>query len=1088
MQYLLRIFLLNEKSLFMKWSLLACFLACLFFGVNLNAQKTISGVVVSEGEPLIGATVQIKNTTQGTVTDFDGKFELAIPDGATELLVSYTGFATQEVSIIGKSELNINLSSDNVILDEVVVTALGIEREKKALGYAVQDVQAAELTESRSTNVVNSLSGRVAGIQITGSNVPGGGSQVTIRGNSSILGNNQPLYVIDGVPMEGDFAVPTGSGTGNNNVYGGGISEISPDNIESISVLKGANAAALYGSRAANGVVIVTTKNGAGTQGIGVTYNANLTYEKPFVVPEFQDTYGGGNGYVTWYTDGRNGGITDPTEVAQFRAAYPNASLVGTAGVDESWGGPMDGRLVRHWWSGDEVAPLTPVPDSWENFWETGTTMTHNLAISGGSEKGSFRFSFGRTDQDGILYNNDFFRNNFRLNSELNATDWLKVSVSSSYIKSGSDNRQQPVLWEPQTWHHRHDDWGLLKDHEQFLDVHNTREGDDYPYANWQHSFASNRFYEQTNLTNSNDKDRFLGNVALTFKFTESLSLMLRTGTDLWTDTRISITRNERVKSFTERTQAFREEVLRRQETNSDFILSYNDYFLGDRLSVSAQAGGVHRTNYYKRNYIGVNDVTINNLFNVANNASTNTNLSRIEEKEVQSLFGSVSLGFNSYLYLDITGRNDWSSTLPIENNSYFYPSFSLSAILTEMFNVKSKVLSYAKLRGSWAQVGNDTDPYRLQQVFTPQPQWNTATPIFSENTEIANSDLRPESTTGIEFGTDLRFLNGRLGLDVTYYDQTTEDQIINISVSRATGYNSKLINAGKISNKGIEVVLSGTPIQTSSGFSWDVTLNYAKNNNKIEELFTDANGNELETIVLQSRRGLSLEARVGEPYGTMFGSAYQRVPDGEFAGEIIFKDGIPQKESSLQVIGNVMPDWTGGIQNTITYKNFSFSALIDAKVGGDIADESSSTGMQTGIYPITAIGREEGVIGQGVKNVGSAESPVYVKNDVVQPTKSVTRMLSVRSVNEGAVYEASYVKLREVRLSYILPSSLMRKVGFIQSAKLSLVGRNIAMLYNTHSQIDPELNIYGGNLQGGLYYVTLPSTRSLGFNLNLVF
>ena len=679
----------------MNFSRLILLIATMAFStVHSNAQKLLGGAVTSEGEPLIGATVLIKNSSIGTTTDYEGNFEISAPEDAETLVISYTGYRTLEYSIGNQTKFTIELESDQVVLGEVVVTALGIEREKKALGYAVQDVKAEELVESRSTNVVNSLSGRVAGIQVTGANVPGGGSQVTIRGNSSILGNNQPLYVIDGVPMEGDFAVPSGSTseTREANIYGGGISEISPDNIASISVLKGANAAALYGSRAANGVIIVTTKNGAGQKGIGLEYNANVTFERPFVVPEFQNTYGGGNGYVTWYTDGRNGGITSDKEIEQFRAVYPNSPLVGTAGVDESWGAPMDGRLVRHWWSGEELAPLVPVPDSWENLWETGHTQNHNAAISGSNDFGSFRFSFGRTDQKGILFNNDFYRNNFRLNSSMNATKWLTVTVSAGYIKSGSDNRQQPVFWEPQTWHHRHDDWGLLKDWKDFMDVHITRDGDTYPYANWQHSFASNRFYEQEFLTNGNEKDRFLGNVAFKIQFTDDLSLMLRSGTDLWTDTRIAVTRNERIKSGVARTQSFEEEVLRRQETNSDFILTYNKY-LGESLSINAQVGGVHRTNYYKRNYVGVNDVTINGLYNVANNASTNTDRSRIEEKEVQSLFGALSFGYKNFLYLDVTGRNDWSSTLPIDNNSYFYPSVSLSTILTDMLDLQSSVL-----------------------------------------------------------------------------------------------------------------------------------------------------------------------------------------------------------------------------------------------------------------------------------------------------------------------------------------------------------------------------------------------------------
>ena len=1062
------------------------FLVVIGISIVANAQeRPLAGTVAAseDGLPLTGVTVMVKGTTIGALTDGEGKFSLTVPSDSAVLQISYLGYEPQEFLVGGKSTFDVAMVPSDLSLEEVVVTAFGLERDKKALGYAVQEVQAGDLTEARSTNVVNGLSGRVAGIQITGSGVPGGGSQVIIRGNSSILGNNQPLYVIDGVPMEGDFAGTTGT---SNNVYGGGISELSPDNIESISVLKGANAAALYGSRAANGVILVTTKSGKGVQGLGIEYNTNMTFEKPFVVPEFQDIYGGGNGYVSWYTDGRNGGITDPLELEQFRAAYPNAPLVGTAGVDESWGAPMDGRLVRHWWSGTEVAPLVPVPDTWENFWETGSTMNHNIALAGGNDKGSFRLALGRTDQQGLLYNNDFYRNNFRLNSAYNLTDKLNVRVSSEYIKSGSDNREQRVNWEPQTWHHRHDDWGLLKNWKDYMDVHVTRDGDSYPYANWQHSFADNPFYAQEFLTNSNQKDRFLGNIALTYEFTDNLSLMLRSGTDIWTDTRVNITRNEREKSFTTRTQAFNEEVLRRQETNSDFILTFDDDF-GD-FSINAQAGGVHRTNYYKYNFIGVNDVTINGLYNVANNASVNTNRSRIEEKEVNSLFGAVSLGYKGFLFLDVTGRNDWSSTLPVENNSYFYPSFSMSAVLTDMLNLESPVLTFAKLRGSWAQVGNDTDPYRLAQVFVPEAAWNGTTPAFAENPTIANSGLKPERTTGIEVGADLRFFNARMGLDVTYYNQVTTDQIIAISVSKTTGYDSKVINAGEIENNGVEIMLYGTPIKSPSGFTWDVSFNFARNNNRVNELFTDANGNVLESIVLNSRRGLSLEARVGQSYGSFYGSAYQRVEGGEFDGQIIFKDGIPQVQSDLQILGNAMPDFTGGIQNTFTFKGFTLSALVDAKIGGEIADESSSTGMQTGIYPITALGREEGVIGQGVKNIGSEESPVYVANDVVQPTKSVTRMLSVRSVNEGAIFEASYVKLRELRVGYTFPSSLLSATRFIKGASLSLVGRNVAMLYSTHPQIDPELNVRGGNLQGALYYATVPTSRSLGFNLNLQF
>ncbi len=1048
-------------------------------------QRTITGNVTDTEGPLIGATIMAEGTTLGTVTDFDGHFELTLPDEVDQLVVTYTGYQSLTMTLGAETSLSISLSESALDLDEVVVTALGVKREKKSLGYAVQDLQSEAIEQTRSTNVVNGLSGKVAGLQVSAANVPGGGSQVTIRGNSSVLGNNQPLYVIDGVPMEGDFAAPI-NGAADNNVYGGGISEISPDNIESITVLKGANAAALYGSRAANGVILVTTKNGSKAEGLTISYAGSYSIENPFVVPEFQNIYGGGTGGVTWYADGRNGGISDPLALEQFRGVYPDAPLVGTAGVDESWGAPMDGRLVRQWWTGTETAPLVPVPDSWSNFWDTGNTANNTLSISNNYGSGNFRFSFGRVDSKGLMYNNDYERNNFRLNIDQELAPKLKVSVSSEYIKSGSDNRQQPGLWELGTWHHRHDDWGRLRDYAQYMDVHIVREGDVYPYANWQHSFASNRFYEQEHLTNANEKDRLLGNVAFTYQFMPSLRLMVRGGTDLWTDTRRSVTRNARIKSGSELNEAFSEDVLRRQETNLDFILSYNNYF-GENLSLNAQFGGNHRTNYFKRNYVGVNDATINGLYNVSNNASQNTNVSRIEEKEVNSFFGAASFGYKSFLYLDVTGRNDWSSTLPVENNSYFYPSVSLSGIITDALQISSPILSYAKVRAGWAQVGSDTDPYRLRQVFAPSTSWNANTPLFAEQGAIASSGLRPERTTGKEAGLDLRFLNGRIGLDITAYEQTTEDQIINIAVSRATGYSSKLINAGKVRNRGVEVILTGAVIDLPK-VGWDVAINYARNRNTVLELYTDESGNELETIVLTSSRGLSLEARVGQPFGTLFGSGYARVPDGPLAGEVIFENGIPLVEPNLMQLGNVSPDWIGGIRNSFRVGAFSANFLIDARIGGEIAEQSSSLGMQTGVYPMTAIGREEGVIGIGARNVGDSENPVYVTNDVVGPTRDVVGGLSVRYANEGSIFDASFVKLREAAITYALPGMLLDRVSFLRAASISIIGRNLAMLYSNHSQVDPEFNVLGGNLQGALSYTTIPSTRSFGVNLNLTF
>lgn len=407
--------------------------------------------------------------------------------------------------------------------------------------------------------------------------------------------------------------------------------------------------------------------------------------------------------------------------------------------------------------------------------------------------------------------------------------------------------------------------------------------------------------------------------------------------------------------------------------------------------------------------------------------------------------------------------------------------------MITDAFDIRSKLISYAKVRAGWAQVGSDTDPYRLRQVFSPETPWNATTPLFRENASIASSGLRPERTTGKEAGLDLRFLGGRIGLDFTAYEQTTEDQIINIAVSRATGYESKLINAGKVRNRGVEVVFTAAVIDRPK-FGWDVAVNYARNRNTVLELFTDESGNELENIVLQSRRGLSLEARVGQPFGTLFGNGFLRVPDGPLAGQILYDNGIPVKDPNLKVLGNVSPDWIGGFRNNFRLGAFSANFLIDARLGGNIAEESSSLGMQTGVYGLTAIGREEGVIGNGARNIGTDEAPEYVVNDVVNATRDVVGALSVRYANEGAIFDASFVKLREAGITYRLPSAVVDKVSFLRAGSISLIGRNLAMLYTNHSQVDPEFNSYGGNLQGALNYTSIPSTRSFGVNLNLTF
>lgn len=1049
-----------------KFLLLNRVLVLLLFAFTANAQ-TISGVVSSaEDGPLPGVSIAVKGTTLGTISDFEGKFTLKAPSKESILVFSAIAFATQEIPVGNKTSFDVTLVSDNKLLNEVVVTALGISREKKSLGFSQQEVSGDALTESRSNNVVNGLSGKVAGVRISSNGGPGSGSNIQIRGSSSVSGNNQPLIVINGVPMQQTTS----------NTYGGGISEVNPDNIKTMSVLKGPNAAALYGSRAANGVILITTKDGSTTKGIGVEYNANFTVERPFVKPDFQNTYGGGNGYRTWYADGWSG-VLQPDAYDQYQAAYGNlvpGATTGTAGTDESWGAPLDGRLTRQWWTGTDVAPLTPQPDNWDEFWETGTTLTNSIALSGGNEDGNFRLAYSKLNQKGIAAFNDYNRDNFTLASGYNLTKWLKASFNADYIKTGGNRNYQSG--SQFIWAHRHISWDRLANWSDYTDTHIQKEGDTDP-PNWQHTYFTNPYFSNELLPTTNDKDRLLGNISIQASITDDLNLMLRTGTDVWTDTRINISNFERTRNGNTSPGRYSETVLREQENNHDFLLSYDKMFSSD-FSFVGQVGGAVRTNYYKRNYTNVGELVVDGIYNLSNaNPSQNTAESDIEESEVQSLYGSFQMGYLNALFLDLTARNDWSSTLPNGNNSYFYPSASVSAVFTDLWDINTSVLSFGKLRASWAQVGNDADPYQLSQTFVASGSWDGSVTEYSENTEIANATLKPEITTGIEVGADLRFFKSRLGLDITYYDQTTKNQILGVEISKASGYNSRILNAGKVNNKGVEISLSGTAYESPSGFKWDVLVNYSKNKNKVVEL---AEG--LETYTLRTRRGLASIATIGEPYGTLYGIGFAKSPDGQ----IIYENGLPQVESTPQILGNVQPDWMGGFMNTFSYKNVTLTALIDARFGGDFYDEGTATARWTGQYAETAIGREEGVIGAGVMNIGTDENPEYVPNTVMVAGNQFYGYNSPRRYHEAAIFDGTYVKLREMSLGYSFSTAFLEKMK-IQNAKLSLVGRNVLMLFSNSPHIDPEVDAYGGNSQG-FTYGQLPNSRSLGFNLSLGF
>ncbi|GAB3985480.1 SusC/RagA family TonB-linked outer membrane protein [Spirosoma daeguense] len=1016
-------------------------MACLLVSVASFAQdKTIKGRITSksDGSGLPGANVLIKGTDRGSTTNANGEFTLSSPANAV-LIFSFIGFKSTEIPLGSKSVIDVALEEDASNLSEVVVTALGITREKKALGYSVQEVSGKQLTQARETNLVNALSGRIAGVQVTGSNgAPGASSRMLIRGANSIGSNNQPLFVIDGVPIDNSNI---GSGTAVD--YGNGAASINPDDIENVSVLKGPSAAALYGSRGANGVVLITLKSGKGSKGIGVAVNSNTTFDSPFRQPKWQNEYGQGGKGQFKYVDGRGGGIND--------------------GVDESWGPKLDGRLIEQFDSPivngvRQPTPWIAHPDNVDKFYQTGRTLTNNVSVTGGNEKGDFRLSYTDLNQTGILPNTDYKRKTFAVNAGWNLTDKLSIRATANYVKDGSDNRTNWGLYF--IWFGRQVDMEQLKNYQAPGSIYQR---------NWNDNYWTNPYYQLNVSARENTKDRLFGNLSATYRFTPWLSLTARSGTDFYQDRRKTKNAARTSNLF----DSYNEDLIFVQETNSDFLLNATHKF-GD-FDVTANIGGNSRMNYTQRNYTGATELAIPRVWNIGNSRQRPvTDNTGYTKKVINSLYASSNIGYRNYLFLDLTVRNDWSSTLPVNNNSYFYPSAAVSAVLTDMFNINSPTLSFAKVRAGVARVGNDTDPYNLLQTYSYANAWGSL-PSLAESNAILNADLKPELTDSYEIGAEVKLWHNRLGLDVTYYGKQSFNQILSVNVSNATGFSSKWLNAGRIENKGIEIQLTGSPIKTSA-FQWDVALNYARNQNKVVEL---ADG--LDTYTLGTVRGMTIEARKGQPYGTFFGQGFMRAPSGEIVYD---NSGYPRIDPTRRILGNFTPRWIGGFQNTFTYKNLSLSTLIDAKAGGDIFSQSINIGRYTGVLAETTLGRETGIVGQGVVNTGTAESPVYTPNTKNISSEEWHHKYYLLTNNEETIFDGSYVKLREVRMTYRLPGKVFPRLPF-RDITISAVGRNLALLYSKIPHIDPETSFYNdGNLQG-IENGQIPTTRSIGFNVS---
>lgn len=1043
----------------MKRLLLSCVTVVLMLYSNqaLAQDRTVTGKVTSteDGSPLPGVNVVLKGTTVGTATDSEGKYSLSIPSAGGSLIFSFIGLESKEVIIGDRSTVDVSLALDVTQLSEVVVTAFGVQQEKKALGYAVQEVKGDQFTQVRDQNIVSSLSGKIAGAQVTTtSGGVGSSSRIVLRGASSITGNNEPLFVVDGIPISNRATGNSGSGGGTD--FGNGAADINPDDVETITVL-GPNAAALYGSRASNGVILITTKSGKGTKGLGVSFNASTQFDRPMRLPDFQNSYGqGASDTFFQYIDGSN----------------------GDEGVDESWGMPLDiGLEAVQWTSGGQYAePWVSQPDNVKDYFETGVLATQNIALAGANDKGNFRLSFTNLAQTGTLPNTDLKRQTISLNSGLNLTDKLSADFSANYINGHSDNRpvtgytgQNPI--QQFIWSGRNVDFAKLKDYKN-LPLATTGLGAGYSPVNWNDRFQNNPYWAADNNINANQRDRIFGNVKANYKINDWLSFFVRSGLDYYTEAQTRI-RAKGIESTTNGNGFFQEYTETRFEANTDFLISLRKE-IGTDFALAATAGGNRRDETFSQLSGTAPELELPNVYNLTNVKSgvalQTANFS--SEKRVNSVYGSVNLAYKNYLFLDLTGRNDWSSTLPEGENSYFYPGVSVSATLSDIFEIESNTLSFLKVRGSWVQVGSDTGPYSLIQTFAFRAPWGSVLSP-SEANSLLNPQLKPEITTSIEAGVEASFWSGRLNAAVTFYNKTTNDQIIPVQISGASGYTSRNTNIGEMVNKGIEIQLGGSPLKMSNGFEWNVVLNWARNINEVTEL---APG--LDALNLGGQWNVTTQARVGQPYGTLFGPGFVKDPNGN----IVHGDnGLPVIDPTYRVLGNVTPQWTGGITNTFTYKGIILDVLIDGRYGGDIYSMTTTWGRYSGVLEETLLGRETGIVGKGVIDNGDG---TFRPNDVVVTAEQYNKAAYSNDVAESSIFDGTYIKLRQVQLGYRLPNSLFGNLPF-RDVTVSVVGRNLGLLYATIPHIDPETSFSSGNGNQGLEFGQIPTNRSIGFNIN---
>ncbi len=1077
---------------------LTYFFLCLMISIGIATAQTmkITGSVTSaeDQQPVIGAAIVVKGTTIGTVSDFDGRFSLDVPTDAKTIFISYVGLKTKELPV--SQIMNVVLESDSKALDEVVVTAMGLTREKKALGYSLQEVKSDALTKAGQQSVATSLSGKIAGVQVTAQGGQVGASQnIVVRGNSS-FGNNQPLIVVDGVPVSNDNA------TGSNVNLGSGLNDINPEDIESISVLKGGSAA-LYGMRAGNGVILITTKSGKRDKGISITYDGDITIDRIYNLPELQNKYGQGY-YATeydWKNKVATGEFVGDYQAFALDKGYAYVDGTGNGvndGADESWGPRLDIGLKLPQYNSpvvDGVRQATPwvsCPNNVKDFFTTGYSMNHTISLAATTEKSSTRASLSFRDQKGTTPETGMKRYAMSVNTKMSFNKYIDFDLSANYIRTKSDNlpgvgySSTNPLESILQWFGRQVDMKDLKNNYDQMD-----EFGKYTHYNWIQAYHANPYWVLNKNTNAYDRNRFYGKTSLFVKPTDWLKIEGRMGLDHYDSNQFS-----RILWSTDSPNGyFRNFDRAMTEFNADVIAYVNKNF-GD-WALNGLAGANHRD--YQMAYMGTgaDELTAEGVYTVANAHGTPYTLNDHEKRRSNSVYANASIGYKSMAYAEVSVRNDWDSTI---EDAFFYPSFSGSWILTETFPglQKGDYLNYLKLRGGWAKIGSATDPYRANAYYSlKNPSFNGVN-MFYNPTTLPPTHLRPESVKTWEIGLETNMFNNRLHIDAAYYRKTTTDQIMDANVATSTGYRSMYINAGKISNKGVELQVSGDIFKNPKSFSWTATLNWAKDKSRIDELYTDpVTGQSLDAYQIASSWSVKNYAMVGKSWGTLVGNGFVYNEDGSIQVE----DGMPVYEAGKE-IGDVTPKWLAGFSNEFSYKNLSFGFLLDFRLGGDIYSVSQAFGMQTGIYAPTAEGniREEGVIaGKNYMTDKVFKTADGKVNDVAVNPEDF--FYNYYTICEMSVFDGSYLKLREAHITYTFPKSVLSKLKCVKAAHVSLVGTNLALLWVHKSNIahidpeststggdDPESSVHGFNSGVGFESNAYPPSRSFGLKLGVTF